>query len=253
MSISSISSSSSYLTQMFTLRNRSSSSETEQTAAKEKSNLSDLFSKLDADGSGSLEETEIQSLTEKISEATGVSVDLSEFLATYDSDENGALSEDEAVAALEANRPEGPPPEEMMGGMGGMQGSAGPDYSQMFSDADTDGDGSVSTTEAESLAEIISNATGSTMKAEDLIAAYDADEDGSLSEEETATALEANRPEGPPPPGIMASASEDTDAATTAAIDNYIQMAAMGVEQDQNSGALFTLLQGNSTSVNNVV
>ncbi len=249
MTISSISSSSSYLSQLSTLRNRTTSSETEKSSSKEKPSLADLVSKLDTDGSGSLEQTEVQSLTEKISEATGVSVDLAEFLTTYDTDADGALSEDEAVAALEANRPEGPPPADM----DTMQGSGGPDYSQMFSEADTDGDSSISATEAESLADIISNATGTTLKADDLITAYDADGDGVLSEEETATALEANRPAGPPPPpGNMTAASEDSDAATAAAIDNYLKMATLGMEQDQAANDIFSMLAGSNSSVDDV-
>lgn len=253
MSISSIGSSSSYLSQLSTLRNRSASSETEKSSSKEKPGLAELFSKLDTDGSGSLEQTEVQSLTEKISEATGVSVDLAEFLTTYDTDADGALSEDEAVTALEANRPQGPPPEGMMVGMGAMQGSGGPDYAQMFSEMDTDGDSSISATEAESLADIIGNATGTTIKADDLVTAYDADGDGALSAEETATALEANRPAGPTsPPGSMTAAAEDSDAATSAAIDRYLKMAALGMEQDQAVEDIFSILAGSDSSVDSI-
>ena len=300
MTISGISSSaSSYFINLNNAQKSSSSaSSTEQTSTKGKPNLAEMFTKLDADNSGSLNETEVQTLTEKISEATGVSGDLSEFMETYDTDGVEGRSEDETTAALEANRPQGPPPGGM-GGMGGMGGGpdetdmvssadengdgvigadeagslveiinhatrrsmtaeevisdnaeegsstltldeavagmeanrpegppsgmanatgaqgamqGGPDYAQMFSDADTSGDGSLSVDEADSLAGIISGATGTTIEASDLLTNYDADGDGSLSEEETATALEANRPAGPPASG----SGESEDAATTA-------------------------------------
>lgn len=339
MTISGISSSaSSYFINLNNAQKSSSSaSSTEQTSTKGKPNLAEMFTKLDADNSGRLNETEVQTLTEKISEATGVSVDLSEFMATYDTDGVEGLSEDETAAALEANRPQGPPPGGMggisgMGGMGGgpdetdmvssadengdgvidadeaeslveiinnatgssmtaeefisdnaeegsstltleeavagmeanrpegppsgmanatgaqgpMQG--GPDYAQMFSDADTSGDGSLSVDEADSLAGIISGAAGTTMEASDLLTNYDADGDGSLSEEETATALEANRPAGPPPPS---GSGDGENAATTAAIENYLKMAALGME-NQTSGDLFSMLGRESGSLSNV-
>lgn len=247
MTISGISSSSYSIGQMSTMRTRTASGSTEQSAAKGKPNLVEMFTKLDADGSGGLDSTEVQNLTEKISEATGVSVDLAEFLATYDSDSDGALSEGETATALEANRPQGPPPEEM----GAMQGN-GPDYAQMFTDADTDEDGNLSVTEAESLAGIVSNATGSTMAASDLIASYDANGDGVLSEEETATALEANRPAGPPPPAEnLTSTAEGLDSVFAEAIEKYLKMAAVGTE-GQAGDDLFSMLSGNSGSVSNI-
>lgn len=289
-----------------------------------------MFTTLDADSSGSLSTTEVQTLTDKISEATGVSVDLSEFMTTYDTDGVEGLSEDETMAALEANRPQGPPPGGMGGGadetdmvsaadangdgviseaeaeslveiinnatgssmtaeefisdnaeegsstltldeavtameanrpegpssetaetasaQGAMQG--GPDFSQMFSEIDASQDGSLSGDEIDSLAGIISGATGSTMEASDLLSSYDADGDGSLSEDETATALEANRPAGPPPPPESGS-GESEDAATAAAIENYLKMAALG-EGDQTSSDLYSMLSSGSNSLSNI-
>jgi len=191
MTISGIGSSSYSIGQMSTMRTRAASGSTEQGAAKGKPNLAEIFTKLDADGSGGLDSTEVQSLTEKISEATGVSVDLSEFLATYDSDSDGVLSEDETVTALEANRPQGPPT------MGGIMRGTG--ESEMVSAADTNGDGVISAEEAAGLVDIINNATGSELKAEDFISTYDENGDGSFSADEAVAAMEANRPQGPPP------------------------------------------------------
>ena len=197
MTISGISSSaSSYFINLNNAQKSSSSaSSTEQTSTKGKPNLAEMFTKLDADNSGSLNETEVQTLTEKISEATGVSADLSEFMATYDTDGVEGLSEDETTAALEANRPQGPPPGGM-GGMGGMGG--GPDETDMVSSADTNGDGVIDADEAESLVEIINNATGSSMTAEEFISDNAEEGSSTLTLEEAVAGMEANRPEGPP-------------------------------------------------------
>lgn len=248
MTISGISSSSYSIGSLATMRTRGASGGTEQTATKEKPDLGEIFTKLDADSSGGLDSTEVQSLTEKISEATGVSVDLSEFLATYDANGDGALSEDETVAALEANRPQGPPPPPP-GGMGGM---GGPDESDMVGSVDTDGDGVISAEEAEGLVDIINNTTGSSLNAEDFISSYDEDGDGSFSTDEAVAAMEANRPQGPPSSAKgQASATEGLDSILAAAIDNYLKMAEMGTE-GRSGGDLATLLGVNSGSISSI-
>ncbi|MGD9947362.1 MAG: EF-hand domain-containing protein, partial [Desulfobulbus sp.] len=109
----------------------------------EKTDLSQLVTQLDTDTSGTLDTTdEIQSLADAINRASGVSSDLTEFLSTYDTDQSGTVSEDEALSALEANRPQGPPPP---GGMGQ------PDESDMVNAADENGDGIIDEDEAASL------------------------------------------------------------------------------------------------------
>ena len=244
MTISSISSSSSYINQLATMRTRASSGETQQAAGPKKPDFSKMFSTMDADSSGGLDSTEVQSLAEKISEATGVSVDLSEFLATYDSDGDGSLSEEETLASLEANRPQGPPPGGMMGG--------GPDESDMVSAADENGDGVISAEEAEGLVGVINNATGSSLTAEDFISTYDEDGDGSFSTDEAVAAMEANRPQGPSSNAEnLASASEGIDSVLAEAIDNYLKMASLGMD-GQASGDLYSMLESSSSSISNV-
>ena len=247
MTISGIGSSSYSVGMLSGMRTRSATGGTEQTSTKEKPSLGELFTKLDADGSGGLDSTEVQSLTEKIGEATGVSVDLSEFLATYDADSDGTLSEDETVSALEANRPQGPPPPPS--GMGGMRG---PDESEMVSSADANGDGVISAEEAEGLVGIINNATGSSLAAEDFIGSYDSDGDGSLSSDDAVAAMEANRPQGPSASSEnQVSGAEGLDSILAAAIEQYMSMAAMGRE-GQAGGDVFSTLTNGSSSVSNV-
>ncbi len=178
----------------------SSESASSTVSGKEKPDLAALVTQLDADSSGSLESGEIEDLAEKISQATGVSTDLTEFMTTYDTDGNESLSQDEAVAALEANAPQGPPPQgPPPGGMGGMGGSMEED---LVSSADSDGDGTIDSEEAEALVDFINTATGSSLSVEDFMSDSDTDGTEGLSTEEAIAGLEANRPEGPPPGGM---------------------------------------------------
>lgn len=256
MTIGSIGSSQNYIGQMMaTMRNRTASATGEQAAAKEKPSLAELFTKLDTNGSSSLESAEVQTLTEKISEATGVSVDLAEFLTSYDADGNGSLNQEEAVSALEANRPQGPPPPPM-----GQTGQAGGAETEMVSSADANGDGIISLEEAEGLVGIINQATGSTLTAEDFTTSGDSDEDGSFSIDEAVTAMAANRPQGPPPPAGVAGATAESEtenqtqsigALTAAALEKYLEMATLG-RGEQDVSELFSLFGDRSSSVDDV-
>lgn len=247
--INSVSSSSYSVGQMSGVRNRSATGGAEQAGSREKPNLSELFAKLDADSSGGLGSDEVQDLTEMISEATGVSVDLSEFLATYDTNGDANLSEEESIAALEANRPQGPPPPPP-GGMGRMQGH-GPDESGLVDAADTDGNGVISAEEAAGLVDIINHATGSGLKAEDFITTYDENGDGSFSTDEAVAALEANRPEGPSGQSLGGSStSGGLESVNSAFIEQYLRMAALGME-GQTGTDLFSLLGERTGSVQN--
>ena len=189
--------SSSVIGQMMSRMQTRGSSEEQSSAVsgKEKPDLATLVTQLDADSSGSLESGEITDLAEKISQATGVSTDLTEFMTTYDTDGNESLSQDEAMAALEANAPQGPPP----GGMGGMGGSMEED---LVSSADSDGDGTIDSEEAEALVDFINTATGSSLSVEEFMSDSDTDGTEGLSTEEAVAGLEANRPQDPPPGGM---------------------------------------------------
>ena len=200
MSITGIGSSmsSSVIGQMMSRMQTRGSSESASSAisGKQKPDLAALVTQLDTDSSGSLESTEIADLAEKISQATGVSTDLTEFMNTYDTNTDASLSTDEAVAALEANPPQGPPP----GGMGGPGGAGGSMEKELANSADSNGDGTIDSEEAQSLVGFINNATGSSLEVEDFMSTYNTDGEAGLTSDEAVAALEANRPEGPPPP-----------------------------------------------------
>ena len=247
MTISGIGSNNYYMGQMSTMSGRSGSAGISGSRGGHPPDPSEMFSKVDKDGSGGLDQTEFVTLSNKISEMTGKEMDGEEMFAAYDEDGDGVLNEAETQTFMEANRPEGPPPGGPMGGMGGMGGPP-PDLSQIFSDEDEDEDGSLDDTEAQSLAELISEATGEETDVEELFAAYDQDGDGRLSEEETVAALEDNRPEGPPPsPGGMTAGIQNSDSTVSSGIESYLKMAALGQGQDQASNS-FALFGGNDDS-----
>lgn len=80
--------------------------------------IDDLFSKVDGNGDGSLDKSELKALAAKIKSDTGT--DVSEKLDKLADDNGGKVSKDQFQAALEKERPSGPP-----GGMGGPGGPGG--------------------------------------------------------------------------------------------------------------------------------
>lgn len=112
---------------------------------------SDLFSKLDSSGDGSLDSSELQSMLDKLSSGSGTSstgsTSASDLLKKLDADSNGSVSTDEFKQALEANRPPPPP-----GGMPPMPTAA---FAKLGSSGDDDSsseddDSSTTTTTASS-------------------------------------------------------------------------------------------------------
>jgi len=156
-----------------------------------------MFDKVDADKSGGISQTELETFAEKISGKTGTTIDTEDALSTYDADESGELSGDELRAFLDASGFQ--PPQRQ--GMGGMGMPPGPPPAGMFSDADSDESGGISQTELETLAGNISDKTGTTIDTEDALSVYDTNGDGELSGEELRNFMEASGVQ--PPRGFM--------------------------------------------------
>ncbi len=70
----------------------------------------EMFSRVDADGSGSVDKTELQGMIDKVSQRTGESLDVDEVLASADTNGDGAVDQTEFASILETFRPSGPPP-----------------------------------------------------------------------------------------------------------------------------------------------
>ena len=66
-------------------------------------NPKDPFDETDTDGSGGLDQEELETLTEKLSEIKGEKIDVEEVLAAYDANEDGVLSEEEVNSFMSAN------------------------------------------------------------------------------------------------------------------------------------------------------
>ncbi len=88
-----------------------------------------------------------------------------------------------------------------MGGMRGMRGMQGrPDTQQVFSKMDTDGDGSLNTSELQAMSDKMAEKMGGNAPSmDDLMAKFDGDGDGALSFAE----FDAARPQGPPGGGAL--------------------------------------------------
>lgn len=167
----------------------------------------DLFSKVDSNQDGSLDDSEVSAFTEKMSEMTGQSADAAEMMALFDTDESGSVSESEFSAA----RPQGPPPPppSQMGGMS---------EDDPFSSVDEDGDGSISESELAAFTEKMAEMTGQSVDATDMMASLDTDEDGTVSADE----FKAGKPQGPPPPppgGMTVSESTNETSGILSSLD----------------------------------
>ncbi|WP_462388042.1 XopAW family type III secretion system calcium-binding effector [Acidovorax sp. Q11] len=173
-----------------------------------------LLSKIDADGSGGVSDTELQGLLDDVANKTGVSSQTSaaDLVKQYDSDGDGSLNADELGKTMQSVLP--PPPSTMAFAQSRSSATAtGQAGDDLFGKVDSDGDGAVSQTELQALLEAMSGGTASQtgVSSDELFSQLDADGDGSLSEAE----FDAGRPSGagaeaggmqalggmPPPPG----------------------------------------------------
>lgn len=178
-----------------------------------------LLSKIDADGSGDVSDTELQGLLDDAAKKTGVSSQTSaaDLVKQYDANGDGSLNADELGKTLQSVLP---PPSTMAfaqsrGGEGSSSatsatGQAGDD---LFGKVDSDGDSAVSKTELQALLEAMSGGTASQtgVSSDDVFSQLDTNGDGSLMQAE----FDAGRSSGaggdaggmqamggmPPPPG----------------------------------------------------
>lgn len=178
-------------------------------------NPAEMFAKVDSDGSGSVDEAELQTMLDDIAQKTGTSVDASagELLSKMDSDGDGSLSQTELDEGMRSLLP--PPSTMDFAQARGADGSSGGD--DLFGKIDTDGDGKVSSDELQALFDKM----GVEEDASERFSQLNTDGDGSLSQAE----FEAGRPQGgmppPPPPSADAGGTSETDAlqALLAALD----------------------------------
>lgn len=160
------------------------------------------FARLDQNGDGQLSKTELQTLADKISQKTGQTITADDLLAKMDKNGDGG------VAMNEMRGPRGP-------------GGGRPPR------PDQDGDGVLSDTELQTLADKISQKTGQTVTADDLKGMMDADGDGTVTAAEAKQARQAHR--GQQPDAVFEAASENA-AIPKDVLDNFAK------EISQNTG-----------------
>ncbi len=110
---------------------------------------SGFFNEVDADGSGGISEEELTALASNISEQTGQTLDTSEALTNYDSNEDGELNDTELKSFMDASGIKPPPPPQSAGisGTGSEEESTA---ESILSSYDTDSDGALSISELQS-------------------------------------------------------------------------------------------------------
>ncbi len=202
--ISSISATSSYMGQM----NSMSMSQ----------RLDNLFSKIDSNGSGSLDKTEFSAFAKKLSQDSGNSIDVDSAFSTYDANGDGSLSESELDSFMKANTP--PPPPGGTGGPGDSQ-SMQQHLDDLFSKIDSDGSGSLSKSEFSTFASKLSSDSAKTINVDDVFSSYDTDGDGTLSESELDSYMKDNAPQ---PPGQMQNAISAYSAGSSDRISSLMDL-----------------------------
>jgi Ca2+-binding EF-hand superfamily protein len=70
----------------------------------------EMFANIDTDASGTIDETELASFVEQLVEDTGIEINAEDALTTYDTDGDGALSQDELDTMMAGSMPPPPPP-----------------------------------------------------------------------------------------------------------------------------------------------
>jgi Ca2+-binding EF-hand superfamily protein len=151
------------------------------------------FQQLDANGSGSLDKTELSELAKELSKMANKTLDVEASITTYDTDGDGALSQEETDTMMRETMgpPPGPPPE----GSG-----IGPDKAAFFKELDSDTSGGLSQEELDAMAEDLAAITGQNIDMSEALSKYDADGDGELNAEELEAMMQANMEQPPPPP-----------------------------------------------------
>ena len=212
------------------------------------------FNEIDTDSSGGISAAELVTLTEEISSRSGQTITTEDAFATFDSDEDGALSQSEMDNMMTAVMEQFGPPSQSGGADPSFQqalsrysenmGSSDlnsmisqigsmpappppPNAAEQFSEIDANSDGAIDTDELSVLLDEMSEVSGTTLDTDELLAASDGDSDGVLNEEEMHSLMsELHDKLGPPPQNgnmatmgdIFSSYLEDADSDTLSSL-----------------------------------
>jgi Ca2+-binding EF-hand superfamily protein len=134
-----------------------------------------MFTKIDSNGDGKHDKDELAAM---VANGPKGAPGVDDILSKFDTDRDGAISENEFEAAAPPEQQmQGPP--RMMGGMGGMGGMSSADFlEQMFSSTDTNGDG---VHDEEELAAMAANGPKGAPGVHEILEKFDTDGDGVIS------------------------------------------------------------------------
>lgn len=203
-------------------------------------NPEEMFAKIDANGDGSIDKSELQSFTEKMSNQDGDTIDISKMFTDIDTDGDGAISQDEFLAA----KPPDPPQ--------GMGPGQPPDPEKMFSDMDSNGDGSITKEEMKSFMEKMPAHGGQAPDIDKMFSETDSDGDGKISKEEFVTA-ETKRQQQMQ--AQMQEMMSQTQSSQTISDENtlYLLKALEDSENSQNQSTIYQYTNLISSSLNSTV
>jgi len=206
----------------------------------------ELFGKADADGSGGLSKTELSDFLSK--GPNGDSVDTDAAFASFDSDGDGSVSQDEMDSGMknmrsqmesnmnqarfsDANKPQGH-------GMGKP-----PNMDELFSKADSSGDSSISQSE---FADFLSKGPqADSVDTEKAFSQYDTDSDGALSSDEFKAGMKDMMASMPPPPPPSGGSNSDSSSSNSKNIMSSLDADGDGTidEEELTSGLSSTKIQ----------
>jgi Ca2+-binding EF-hand superfamily protein len=236
-----------------------------------------MFAKVDSDGSGSVDKTELQRMLDHISSKTGNSAgNADELLGKMDSDGNGSLSSDELEAGMKSLMPA---PKSTVDFAKQRSGEGPPAAADLFNKVDSDGSGSLDSGELNQLLDKIASASGAATSSTSgdvaakadaaVFSAMDNNGDGSISPDEFKAALSSGHesgksggpggPGGPPPPGGMppaggAGSGGDSTTSSTSSTSSSTDPLDTNVDgvvsaQERAAGELKDLLQKLATAI----
>lgn len=154
-------------------------------------------------------------------------------------------------------------------GVGGMMGGMRPNPQQMFNRMDGDGNGGIDQNELSAITEKMAEQSGTEIDVASVMEAFDSDQDGLLSQEESQSAMESMHGQvGPPPPpppkggmeGPMAMGSMSNQAVSEAysqnddeqsTIDQLLESLSETDDESEKSGIVqewLETLRGNNQS-----
>ncbi len=191
-----------------------------------------MFQKADADGSGGVDATELQTLLDKAAKKTGTSSDSSttELLSKSDGNKDGSLSSAELDSVMKSMFPPPSSTQDFLRTRGSGSASSSQSTDDLFGKIDSDSSGGISKSELQSFTDKIKQDQGSSSTSDasvdDMITQLDSDSSGELSQTELQAGSSSGKAHGhggmpppPPPAGGVNAAGSAIQSGSSANLD----------------------------------